>query len=246
MSNETSPLHAKLEAAQNKADEAGKAISAYARSFANGNFSIRMLALVGGVLLCLDSLVTFAENLYNLEINHAVIDMYAFAVGFAAIVMESMQETIPYATKIRAIIGKNLGIVRTVTGRGLFYGVAGSLELSGNAGFRSQVIGYSMLAVGVAYVVLGRFAHGKMVKLRSQKFSEAKIKSMFSKYDQDGSESIEFEEFKNLLTDLEVELKPQEAELLYLSLDKDMNRGINLEEFQKFYANSPELDTFII
>ena len=69
---------------------------------------------------------------------------------------------------------------------------------------------------------------------------------MFSKYDQDGSESIEFEEFKNLLTDLEVELKPQEAELLYLSLDKDMNRGINLEEFQKFYANSPELDTFII
>jgi hypothetical protein len=132
MSNETSPLNAKLEAAQNKADEAGKAISAYARSFANGNFSIRMLALVGGVLLCLDSLVTFAENLYNLEINHAVIDMYAFAVGFAAIVMESMQETIPYATKIRAIIGKNLGIVRTVTGRGLFYGVAGSLELSGN------------------------------------------------------------------------------------------------------------------
>jgi hypothetical protein len=130
MSNETSPLNAKLEAAQNKADEAGKAISAYARSFANGNFSIRMLALVGGVLLCLDSLVTFAENLYNLEINHAVIDMYAFAVGFAAIVMESDQEAIPYAIKIRTILGKNVGIVRTVTGRGLFYGVAASLELN--------------------------------------------------------------------------------------------------------------------
>ena len=44
--------------------------------------------------------------------------------------MESDREAIPYADKLRGILGKNLGVVRTVTGRGLFYCVAASLQLS--------------------------------------------------------------------------------------------------------------------
>jgi len=131
LASETSPLNPEnLKLAREKAEAAGKAISAYARSFANGNASIRMLALIGGCMLCADSLTTFFANLFDFHFNRALIDMYAFAVGFAAIVMESDQEAIPYAIKIRTILGKNVGIVRTVTGRGLFYGVAASLELN--------------------------------------------------------------------------------------------------------------------
>ena len=51
-------------------------------------------------------------------------------VGASAVIMESDKDAIPYAEKLRGIIGKNLGIVRTVTGRGLFYGVAATLEIS--------------------------------------------------------------------------------------------------------------------
>lgn len=131
LTGESSPLNAEhIKLAKEKAETAGKAISAYARSFVNGNASIRVLALAGGLILCVDSLTTFLGNLLDLNVNRAIIDIYAFAVGFAAVVMESDQNAVPYAEKTRAIIGKNFGIVRTVTGRGLFYGVAGSLELS--------------------------------------------------------------------------------------------------------------------
>jgi len=247
LASETSPLNPEnLKLAREKAEAAGKAISAYARSFANGNASIRMLALIGGCMLCADSLTTFLANLFDFHFNRALIDMYAFAVGFAAIVMESDREAIPYAIKIRTILGKNFGIVRSVTGRGLFYGVAASLELN-DAGARSQLIGYFVLAVSVAYIVFGRIAHTKIAKIRSEKFSNRKIKSMFAKYDQDDSDSIDFNEFQKLLADLDMEqLTHQEAELLYLSIDKNMNHVICLEEFQNFWANSPELDTFAL
>lgn len=60
----------------------------------------------------------------------AIIDIYGFFVGASAIVMESDREAIPYADKLRGILGKNIGLVRTVTGRGLFYCVAASLQLN--------------------------------------------------------------------------------------------------------------------
>jgi len=131
MSNETSPLNAdNIKMAKEKAQAAGKAVSAYAHTVANGNASIRMVALVAGVLLCVDSLASFGEDLFSFHLTNAFVDFYSFAVGFAAVVMESDKEALPYATKMRSVIGKNFGIVRTVTGRGIFYGVAATLELS--------------------------------------------------------------------------------------------------------------------
>lgn len=64
------------------------------------------------------------------HVSLAIIDIYGFFVGASAIVMESDREAVPYADKLRGILGKNFGLVRTVTGRGLFYCVAASLQLS--------------------------------------------------------------------------------------------------------------------
>lgn len=131
MTDENSPLNPEnIEVAKKKAEEVGKKAVAYARSIANGNASIRVAALLGGVLLCADSISTFLKDLFSLNLINALINFYAFLVGAAAIVMESDRDAIPYATRLRSILGKNFGIVRTVTGRGLFYGIAATLELS--------------------------------------------------------------------------------------------------------------------
>jgi COPI associated protein. len=131
MTDENSPLNPEnIEAAKKKAEEVGKKAVAYARSIANGNASIRVAALLGGVLLCADSITAFFKNLLSLNLINALINFYAFLVGASAIVMESDRDAIPYATRLRSILGKNFGIVRTVTGRGLFYGIAATLELS--------------------------------------------------------------------------------------------------------------------
>ena len=111
---------------------------------------------------------------------------------------------------------------------------------------RSKIIGTMVFFVGVAYIVLGRMAHEKITKIRKQNFSDKKIKEMFENYDKNENGTIEFDEFKMMLGDLNLELSMQEAEVLYLSIDKDMNHGLKLEEFQKFWSTSDELDTFTI
>ena len=85
-----------------------------------------------------------------------------------------------------------------------------------------------------------------MTKIRNQNFSDKKIKQMFGNYDKNENDRIEFDEFKRMLEDLKLALTMQEAEVLYLSIDKDMNHGLTLEEFQKFWSTSAELDTFTI
>jgi hypothetical protein len=131
MNNETSPLNAEnIEAAKKKAEAVGKKAVAYARSIANGNASIRVAALIGGVLLCVDCISTFIKDLFTVNLINAMINFYAFIVGAAAVIMESDRDAIPYSMRLRSILGKNFGIVRTVTGRGLFYGIAATLELS--------------------------------------------------------------------------------------------------------------------
>ena len=128
---ETSPLNAEnIEKVKVKATEAGKNVVAYAVSVANGNASIRVMALAGGAAMVFDSIGNFFNDLFGLNFIQAIIAFYAFMVGASAVIMESDKDAIPYAEKLRGIIGKNLGVVRTVTGRGLFYGVAATLEIS--------------------------------------------------------------------------------------------------------------------
>jgi len=131
MANETSPLNAEqIGFAKEKAKEVGTKALAYARTVANGNASIRVMALIGGFALVVDSLSSFLNNVLSFHWDSALINFYAMFIGLSAIIMESDKEAIPYATMLRAKLGKNFGIVRSVTGRGLFYGIAGTLEMS--------------------------------------------------------------------------------------------------------------------
>lgn len=231
---ETSPLN------KENIEKAGKKVLAYARSVANGNASIRFMALVGGIALVIDSLSCFLVNILGFNFINAIINFYAFIVGASAVVMESDREAVPYAEKLRAILGENMGVVRTVTGRGLFYGVAATLEIA-QGQRRSKVIGFVMLFVGLAYIVLGYSATEKLKEVRKKAFPARKVRELFQQYDVDDSGRIEFEEFFKLLKDMNVDIAVQEAELMYLSLDKDMNHGLRFEEFQGFWENSNEL-----
>ena len=104
----------------------------YARSLVNGNATIRLAALVVGIVLNIDCMVCLFSNLFDgFHIVYALIDFYAFCFGATAVLMEVKREAVPaFASKFHDIVGKNIEIVRTVAGRGLFYIVAGSLEIA--------------------------------------------------------------------------------------------------------------------
>jgi hypothetical protein len=139
MKNETTPLTGSLNVpsgddAVQKVKELGNQAKQKAREayFAvrQGNTSIRWLALVTGVGLVLDSFYGFFVYFFHGNFIYSIINFYAFVMGASAVVMESDVDAIPYSEQIRLFLGKFLGAVRTVIGRGIFYGVAATMELA--------------------------------------------------------------------------------------------------------------------
>jgi len=198
-------------------------------SIKNGNGSIRWVALICGAALVADSFVEFCIALFqNADIMQATLDAYAFVLGTFAIAMESDQEAIPYSRRVRKFLGKNLGMVRNVTGRGVFYGIAGSLEMMSD-GWRSKSIGGCLIIVGILYIYLGRLAAIKVKSIRNKEYPEVVIKSKFKKYTRNNDDCLSFDDFHSLLNDLMVDINVREAELIYVSLDKSLDRGLSFE-----------------
>jgi hypothetical protein len=95
-----------------------------------GNTSIRWIALIIGIGLLLDSFYGFFIYFFHGNFIFSILNIYAFLMGTSAVVMESDVDAIPYAEQIRFFLGKYLGAVRTVIGRGAFYGIAATMELA--------------------------------------------------------------------------------------------------------------------
>ena len=88
-------------------------------------------------------------------------------------------------------------------------------------------------------MVVGYKATRSARKIREQNFPKHALKRKFNDFDSDKDGKLEFKEFHNLLMSLEVQATFQEAEMIYVSLDRDMNGGLCYEEFERFWLGDP-------
>ena len=97
----------------------------------NGNTSIRWLAFISATVLVVDTFIGVFYNLGTFKLGTALLSFYAFTFGFAAVVMEADLSSIPTfpSQNIRAFLAENVNTLHTVYGRGMFYFIAGTLEL---------------------------------------------------------------------------------------------------------------------
>ena len=137
MADETSPLAALGEATADRVKEVSTqaegaikdGINDFVETAKNGNTSIRGLALISGLALVGSSVVEIFVNLYQLQIGSTLIAFYSLVMGSLAVAMEVDTQALPYGQQIRHWLLKYVGIVQLSTGRGVFYFVAGTLEL---------------------------------------------------------------------------------------------------------------------
>mmetsp|Transcript_26288 Transcript_26288/g.30032 ORF Transcript_26288/g.30032 Transcript_26288/m.30032 type:complete len:151 (+) Transcript_26288:125-577(+) len=131
MANESTQL---VEQTKERLSVVGSAVNVKIRDFAKmakeGTTSIRGLALISGLALVVSSFSDFVKNILTLHFISAVINFYTFFIGGVAIIMEVDPKAIPYGEEVRAWLMKYIGIVQLSTGRGVFYGVAGTLAIS--------------------------------------------------------------------------------------------------------------------
>ena len=152
MSNETTPLNAKIQDISDNISVASTAIQEkvkenfpvvhktnevikdtiheFVEMAKKGNASIRGLALISGLALVISSVYEIFINLFTLQMTSTLIGFYSLVMGSVAITMEVDPEALPYGGKVRAWLIKYIGLVQLSTGRGVFYLVAGSLELT--------------------------------------------------------------------------------------------------------------------
>lgn len=249
MKNETTPLTGSVSVpsgddAVKKVKELGnqakqKAKDAYF-AVRQGNTSIRWIALITGVGLVLDSFYGFFIYFFHGNFVFSILNFYAFVMGASAVVMESDVDAIPYAEQIRFFLGKYVGAVRTVIGRGTFYGIAATMELA-LPGRRSKFLGILMLVVATAYIYIGSKSAAKIRALRTKAYPKETIKDKFNSFDTNKSGSLSFKEFYNLLNSLDVDIDYRDAEMIFVRVDKSLGDGISFEEFIAFWSDSDEI-----
>mmetsp|Transcript_10821 Transcript_10821/g.13694 ORF Transcript_10821/g.13694 Transcript_10821/m.13694 type:complete len:246 (+) Transcript_10821:128-865(+) len=225
-----------------KVTETGKIVEGQMKEFVemakNGSTSIRGLALISGFALIISSIYEIFSNAFHFHPTAVLIAFYSLFMGGVAVAMEVDPQALPYGEKIRAWLIKYIGFVQLSTGRGMFYLVAGSLELTQD-NLQATIIGFFTVLIALAYIVVGRRAVGKVKKIRQEVFPPRVLKEKFNSFDTNGDGHLDFKEFHELLLSLDVDITFQGAEMIFVSLDRDMQGGLSYEEFEKFWSEDP-------
>lgn len=142
--NESTPLSnaAALGSSVFTADNAAAAASytkeqakVLASMLADGNTSIRVLALVGGIAMTITSAFGVWNRFLGLNWISAIVEVYCCILGMAIVCLEARSAKIPLLPKkvtdrYEAYMRKYALFLNFVSGRGGLYFVAGTLQLS--------------------------------------------------------------------------------------------------------------------
>ncbi len=93
--------------------------------------------------------------------------------------------------------------------------------------------------VAIAYIIVGRRATAKVKQIRQEHYPERVLKQKFNEFDANSDGVLGFKEFHELLLSLDVDITFQGAEMIFVSLDRDMEGGLSFEEFERFWSDDP-------
>lgn len=154
MASESTPLNdiasslMTKENAQAAGDFAKEKFKELKNQVSDGDFSIRLLAFVGAILLIFLSATEFLGKILTLHIFSALIELYTFILGVVVLILEGKGQIPFFPAGLAETIMKYALILRYVWGRGALYFVAGTLQLS-QMGLLDLIGGGFMAFVGV-------------------------------------------------------------------------------------------------
>mmetsp|Transcript_1337 Transcript_1337/g.1645 ORF Transcript_1337/g.1645 Transcript_1337/m.1645 type:complete len:102 (+) Transcript_1337:689-994(+) len=95
------------------------------------------------------------------------------------------------------------------------------------------------MVVAIIYIVVGRRAVSKVKALREEVYPERTLKAKFNKFDEDGDGTINFKEFYEMMKDLDVDISYQGSEMLFVSLDRNLDGHLDFAEFLSLWSKDP-------
>jgi hypothetical protein len=197
-------------------------------SFETGHFSLRLLALVGGVALAGSAVWGLVTHLLTFHVTNLLLQVYTLALAALILVLESRQLSLPEPWLSKVV--KYALFLKFIWGRGLLYVVAGSLhtataETVSIFSFHT-LVGLYLTLLGLVFIVLGYRTAQKLAAAGQRSINNLALQRHFRAADVDHSGQLTAAQFADLCARLELEptLSPRETEICFLYLDTE-DRG---------------------
>lgn len=208
-----------------------------------GPLSFRVLGFLGGLFMMFTSAWSIITRVIVLSPITALISAYTFLFGFFIVILEG-KVFIPPLAHFQRRLFFYAHFLSFVSGRGLLYFFAGSLQLS-QWHFWEIISGGFMCAIGILSLLTGRASYTKMQQLRMSISDEAFLYQKFKEHDVNADTFLDISEFENLIKDLlstgnngEAEMmNNNELEAAFAMIDRDDNRKISLDDFKTWWSN---------
>jgi hypothetical protein len=207
--------------AKSQADEVRKLAS-------EGDFSIRLFAMFGGMAMVVASILGFIGRVLTFHWVNAVISIYTLILGIIMIMLEGKR--IPFSGRLETSLYKYALFLKYVWGRGILYFIGGTLEIT-SGGLLELIVGAFVCFVGIAFIVVGRRSAKKLAQLKTSQFSEATLRAEFGSAS-GGASEINILQFKEVVESLNVDLNRRELEAAFMQVEKADRDKLTFAEFK--------------
>ena len=202
------------------------------KNLSEGNWSLRLLAMLGGLAMIAVSSLSFIGHILQLNWITAIFDIYTFSLGIIIVILESGRK-LSFFSKLENNLYKNALFLKYVWGRGIIYFVAGTLQIS-KLSLVDFAVGSFVCFVGIMYIVIGRQAAKKLANYRSS-ITPEQLQVAFAEADTDGVGSLTMVQFRQLTISLRLDLSKKEAEAAFLQIDNSLTGRLTYESVQMWW-----------
>jgi hypothetical protein len=204
------------------------------RSASDGDFSIRLLALLAGVALLFSAVTGMMSHFLTFDLTGMLMEFYTLLLSIIILVLESKQINLP--DQFMRSLYKYALFLKFVAGRGCLYFVAGSLQLTQGTVIDYGVGGFVML-VGILYIVVGKQTAQRLQTLHQSIYSEDALRTKFREADTETKGSLTIDQFKTVVASLGVDLNRRELEAAFDHMDKGQDGTLSFEEFKGWWSD---------
>lgn len=210
-------------------------VAAVRTSLETGYFSLRLLILLGGVALILLASFGIVSHLITFNFTDALLEVYTLALGCIILILESRQLSLPPAYMKKLL--KYALFLKFIWGRGLLYSFAGTLQAV-QGSILDAIVGVYVMTLGIVFIVLGYCTAQELANIGRRSFPTSMLRRKFHAANTDRSGKIDFEQFSNLLDDLEILLSRREKEIAFLYLDTADEGTITFDQFHAWFQRN--------
>jgi hypothetical protein len=213
-------------------------------SVLEGNWSLRILVLLGALAMIITSVVGLLTDLYRIEAIGAIMDIYCILLGVTMILLEYGHQ-LSFFASIQPTLYKNFLFLKFVWGRGFFYFFAGTLKISQRYSMMNIIVGCCVCVLGLLLIYVGRSAASKLSDARRSQFSPEALENKFQETDIELKGSLDRDQFSILLGFVGMDLNRREVDAVFLQLDDETSGRVSFQAFLNWF-NTEATENFSV